>query len=152
VLTGTVDRVEQFGVFVRLGPGQTVWCPTPSLAPAVARIPARVSCRKRDEVLVLAIEEGAARIRLSREKAITHEEQVETQAYLKDVRKTVASHDAGREARPGPQSVTKGSGMARNPGDVLVLMAIAVAGCGFAGVPRMAWAPAGPVRPQVMRG
>jgi len=30
----------------------------------------------------------ARRIRLSREKAITHEEQVETQAYLKDVRKS----------------------------------------------------------------
>jgi hypothetical protein len=40
------------------------------------------------KVLVLAIEEGGRRIRLSREKAITHEEQAETQAYLKDARKS----------------------------------------------------------------
>jgi len=36
------------------------------------------------KVLVLAIEEGGRRIRLSREKALAHEEQAETQAYIKD--------------------------------------------------------------------
>jgi hypothetical protein len=35
------------------------------------------------KVLVLAIE-GGRRIRLSREKALAHEEQAETQAYIKD--------------------------------------------------------------------
>ena len=34
--------------------------------------------------MVLAIEDGGRRIRLSREKALTHEEQAETQAYMKD--------------------------------------------------------------------
>ena len=38
----------------------------------------------RMKVLVLAIEEGGRRIRLSREKALAHEEQAETQAYIKD--------------------------------------------------------------------
>ena len=36
---------------------------------------------------VLAIEEGGRRIRLSREKALAHEEQAETQAYMKDAAK-----------------------------------------------------------------
>ena len=36
------------------------------------------------KVLVLAIVEGGRRIRLSREKALAHEEQAETQAYIKD--------------------------------------------------------------------
>ena len=39
------------------------------------------------KVLVLAIEEGGRRIRLSREKALLHEEQVETQSYIKDAAK-----------------------------------------------------------------
>jgi hypothetical protein len=39
------------------------------------------------KVLVLAIEEGGRRIRLSREKAVVHEEQAETQAYIKDAAK-----------------------------------------------------------------
>jgi ribosomal protein S1 len=39
------------------------------------------------KVLVLAIEDGGRRIRLSREKALAHEEQAETQAYLRDTAK-----------------------------------------------------------------
>ena len=35
-------------------------------------------------MIVLAIEEGGRRIRLSREKALAHEEQAETEAYLRD--------------------------------------------------------------------
>lgn len=38
-------------------------------------------------MLVLAIEEGGRRIRLSREKAFAHEEQAETEAYLRDFTK-----------------------------------------------------------------
>ena len=85
VLMGVVDRVEQFGVFVRLGPGQTGLVPNAELgtqrgADHRKMFPAGSELK----VLVLAIEEGGRRIRLSREKALAHEEQAETQAYLKD--------------------------------------------------------------------
>ena len=85
VLTGVVDRVEQFGVFVRLGPGQTGLVPNAELgtqrgADHRKMFPAGSELK----VLVLAIEEGGRRIRLSREKALAHEEQAETQAYMKD--------------------------------------------------------------------
>ena len=52
------------------------------------------------KVVVLAIEEGGKRIRLSRAKALVHEEQAETQAYL----------------RSTPQ---RGSGFGLTLGDVL---------------------------------
>ena len=88
VLTGTVDRVEPFGVFVRLGPGQTGLVPNAELGTARGADPRReFPAGSEMKVLVLGIEEGGRRIRLSREKAITHEEQAETQAYLKDTRK-----------------------------------------------------------------
>jgi len=85
VLTGTVDRIEPFGVFVRLGPGQTGLVPNAELgtqrgADHRKMFPAGAEMK----VLVLAIEEGGRRIRLSREKALAHEEQAETQAYMKD--------------------------------------------------------------------
>jgi small subunit ribosomal protein S1 len=89
VLTGTVDRVEQFGVFVRLGPGQTGLVPNAELGASRGADPRKAfPAGSEMKVLVLAIEEGGRRIRLSREKAITHEEQAETQAYLKDSRKS----------------------------------------------------------------
>jgi small subunit ribosomal protein S1 len=88
VLTGTVDRVEPFGVFVRLGPGQTGLVPNAELGSARGADPRKAfPAGSEMKVLVLGIEEGGRRIRLSREKAITHEEQAETQAYLKDTRK-----------------------------------------------------------------
>ena len=88
VLTGTVDRVEPFGVFVRLGPGQTGLVPNAELGSARgADLRKAFPAGSEMKVLVLGIEEGGRRIRLSREKAITHEEQAETQAYLKDTRK-----------------------------------------------------------------
>ena len=85
VLTGTVDRVESFGVFVRLGPGQTGLVPNAELgttrgADHRKMFPAGAEMK----VLVLGIEEGGRRIRLSRDKALAHEEQAETQAYIKD--------------------------------------------------------------------
>jgi small subunit ribosomal protein S1 len=89
VMTGTVDRVEQFGVFVRLGPGQTGLVPNAELGASRGTDPRKAfPAGSEMKVLVLAIEEGGRRIRLSREKAITHEEQAETQAYLKDARKS----------------------------------------------------------------
>ena len=85
VLTGTVERVESFGVFVRLGPGQTGLIPNAEL-----NTPRGTDHRKgfpagmEVKVLVLAIEENGRRIRLSHAKALEHEERAESQAYLKD--------------------------------------------------------------------
>ena len=85
VLTGTVERVEPFGVFVRLGPGQTGLIPNAELG-AARGTDARKMFPSGSEVkvIVLAIEEGGRRIRLSREKALAHEEHAETEAYLRD--------------------------------------------------------------------
>jgi small subunit ribosomal protein S1 len=83
VLMGTVERHEPFGVFVRLGPGQTGLVPTAELsinrgADARKAFPAGSEMK----VLVLAIEEGGRRIRLSHTQALAREEQAQTQAYL----------------------------------------------------------------------
>ncbi len=84
VLTGTVERVEPFGVFVRLGPGQIGLIPNAEMGTQ------RGADHRRDfgpgtevKVVVLGIEENGRRIRLSRSKALAQEEQAETQAYLK---------------------------------------------------------------------
>ncbi len=88
VLTGTVERVESFGVFVRLGPGQTGLIPNGEL-----NIQRGVDARRNFpvgsevKVLVLAIEEGGRRIRLSQTQAVAQEEKAETQAYLRDTTK-----------------------------------------------------------------
>jgi small subunit ribosomal protein S1 len=87
VLTGTVERVESFGVFVRLGPGQTGLIPNAELNTARGTdhrkaFPAGMELK----VLVLAIEENGRRIRLSHAKALEHEERAETQQYLKDAK------------------------------------------------------------------
>jgi small subunit ribosomal protein S1 len=88
VLTGTVERVEQFGVFVRLGPGQTGLVPNAELGTTRGVDHRRMfPAGSEMKVLVLAIEEGGRRIRLSREKALAHEEQAETQSYMKDAAK-----------------------------------------------------------------
>ena len=83
VLKGTVERHEPFGVFVRLGPGQTGLVPTGELSMsrgADARKTFPVDSEIK--VLVLAIEEGGRRIRLSHAQALAREEQAETQAYM----------------------------------------------------------------------
>lgn len=84
VMTGTVDRVEPFGVFVRLGPGQVGLIPNAEMGTQ------RGADHRRDfsegtevKVVVLGIEDNGKRIRLSRSKALAQEEQAETQAYLK---------------------------------------------------------------------
>jgi small subunit ribosomal protein S1 len=83
MLTGTVERVEPFGVFVRLGPGQTGLVPNAELGTA------RGSDHRKAfpigselKVLVLDIEEGGRRIRLSHAQALAQEERAESQAYL----------------------------------------------------------------------
>ena len=83
ILTGTVERVESFGLFVRLGPGQTGLIPNAEMG-----TPRGTDHRKEFppgtavKVAVLAVEEAGKRIRLSRAKVSAHEEQAETQAYL----------------------------------------------------------------------
>jgi small subunit ribosomal protein S1 len=88
VLIGTVERVEPFGVFVRLGPGQTGLVPSAELGTTRGADHRKLFPAGSDmKVLVLAIEEGGRRIRLSREQALKAEEQAETQAYIKDTGK-----------------------------------------------------------------
>ena len=84
VLTGTVERVEPYGVFVRLAPGQTGLVPSAELDLPRGADP-RKACPLGSEmkVAVLAIEEGGRRIRLSQAQARAREEQAETQAYLR---------------------------------------------------------------------
>jgi small subunit ribosomal protein S1 len=84
VVMGRVERVEPFGVFVRIGPGQVGLIPNAEMGTQ------RGADHRRDfapgtevRVLVLGIEDGGKRIRLSRSKALAQEEQAETQAYLK---------------------------------------------------------------------
>ncbi len=85
VLVGVVDRIEQYGVFVRLGPGQTGLVPNAELGTQRGADHRKMFPTGTEmKVMVLAIEEGGRRIRLSREKALAHEEQAETQAYMKD--------------------------------------------------------------------
>ena len=84
IVPGTVDRVEPFGVFVRLGPGQVGLIPNAEMGTQ------RGTDHRKDfaegtevKVLVLGIEDNGKRIRLSRSKALAQEERAETQAYLK---------------------------------------------------------------------
>jgi small subunit ribosomal protein S1 len=88
VKTGTVERIEQFGLFVRLGPGQVGLIPNAEMGTP------RGTDHRKDfspgtevKVVVVGIEEGGKRIRLSRSKALAQEEQSETQAYLRGSQK-----------------------------------------------------------------
>jgi ribosomal protein S1 len=73
---------------VRLGPGQTGLVPNAELGTQRGADHRKLFQPGSEmKVLVLGIEEGGRRIRLSREKALVHEEQAETQAYLKDTAK-----------------------------------------------------------------
>src|SRR5436309_2329496 len=87
-VTGTVERLESFGVFVRLGPGQTGLIPIAELAMARgADLRKAFPVGTEIKVLVLAIEEGGRRIRLSHAQALGREERAETQAYLRETTK-----------------------------------------------------------------
>jgi small subunit ribosomal protein S1 len=83
VLTGTVERVEGFGALVRLAPGQTGLVPVAELGAARGTDLRRAFPPGLElKVLVLGIEEGGRRIRLSHTQALAREEQAEAQAYL----------------------------------------------------------------------
>jgi small subunit ribosomal protein S1 len=85
LLTGSIERVEPFGVFVRLGPGQTGLVPNAELPTARGADPRKAFPVGGElKVLVLAIEENGRRIRLSHTKALEQEERAESQGYLRD--------------------------------------------------------------------
>jgi small subunit ribosomal protein S1 len=86
VVVGTVERVESFGVFVRLGPGQVGLVPNGEMGtPKGADHRKEFAPGTEIRVLVLSIEEGGKRIRLSRAQAITRDEVAETRSYIEDV-------------------------------------------------------------------
>ena len=88
VLTGTVERLESFGVFVRLGPGQTGLIPIAELGMARGTdLRKAVPVGTEITVLVLAIEEGGRRIRLSHAQALAREERAESRAFLRETTK-----------------------------------------------------------------
>lgn len=85
VLTGTVERVEAYGAFVRLGPGQTGLCPNAELGTQRGTDYRKAFAPGTElKVVVLDIEEGGRRIRLSHTQALAREEQAEAQAYIQD--------------------------------------------------------------------
>ena len=89
LLVGTVERVESFGVFVRLGPGQTGLVPNAELGTARGADPRKsFPAGSELKVLVLAIEENGRRIRLSHTKALEQEERNESQGYLDATKKS----------------------------------------------------------------
>ena len=85
VVTGTVERVEPFGVFLRLGPGQVGLIPSAEMGTAK-----NTDHRKNFppgteiKVAVISIEDGGKRIRLSRTQAERMEEEAETKGYMQD--------------------------------------------------------------------
>jgi len=82
VLTGTVERIEPFGVFVRLGPGQTGVVPNAELGTRRGADHRKAFPLGSElKVLVLSIEEGGRRIRLSHAQALAHDEHAEAEAY-----------------------------------------------------------------------
>ncbi len=88
VLTGTIERIESFGLFVRLGPGQTGLVPNAELGTTRSADPRKsFPLGSELKVLVLAIEENGRRIRLSHAKALEQEERNESQGYIQDAAK-----------------------------------------------------------------
>jgi len=85
VVTGTVERIEPFGVFLRIGPGQVGLIPNAEMG-----TPRNADHRKdfppgtEVKVTVLSIEDGGKRIRLSRAQALRMEEEAETKGYMQD--------------------------------------------------------------------
>jgi small subunit ribosomal protein S1 len=108
VLTGTVERHESFGVFVRLAPGQTGLVPTGELSMSRGADPRKTFPADSEiKVLVLAIEEGGRRIRLSHAQALAREEQAETQSYMQQSPKRGDGFGLTLGERIKPQSSKK---------------------------------------------
>jgi small subunit ribosomal protein S1 len=92
VVTGTVERIESFGVFVRVGPGQVGLVPNPEMGTPIGTDHRKAFPPGTElKVAVLSIEDGGKRIRLSRAQALRMEEDAETRAYMQEAtRKTTA--------------------------------------------------------------
>jgi small subunit ribosomal protein S1 len=85
VVTGTVERIESFGVFVRVGPGQVGLVPNAEMATPIGTDHRKAFPPGTEfKVAVLSIEDGGKRIRLSRAQALRMEEDAETRAYMQD--------------------------------------------------------------------
>ena len=88
VVTGTVERIEPFGIFLRIGPGQVGLIPNAELG-----TPQHADPRKdfppgtEVKAAVLSIEDGGKRIRLSRAQALRMEEEAETRGYIEGAAK-----------------------------------------------------------------
>jgi small subunit ribosomal protein S1 len=101
ILTGTVERIESFGLFVRLGPGQTGLVPNAEIGPVPSGDLRKVFAPGTEmKVVVLSIEEGGRRIRLSRAQVLAREEHAETQAYLQDSKKGGFGLTLGERFKP----------------------------------------------------
>jgi small subunit ribosomal protein S1 len=88
LLVGKVERIEPFGVFVRLGPGQTGLVPTAELGLARGADPRKsLPAGSELKVVVVSIEENGRRIRLSHTKALEQEERTESQSYIQGDKK-----------------------------------------------------------------
>jgi len=88
VVTGTVERVEPFGVFLRVGPGQVGLIPNAEMGLAKgADLRKEYPAGTEIKVAVLSIEDGGKRIRLSRVQAQRMEEDAETKSYIDTARK-----------------------------------------------------------------
>src|SRR5262245_36551320 len=88
VVTGTIERIESFGVFVRVGPGQVGLVPNAEMATASGTDHRKeFPLGTEVKVAVLSIEDGGKRIRLSRAQALRMEEDAETRAYMQGARK-----------------------------------------------------------------
>jgi len=104
VVVGTVERIEPFGVFLRLGPGQVGLIPNAEMG-----TPRNTDHRKdfppgtEIKVAVLSIEDGGKRIRLSRAQALRMEEDAETKGYMQDAAR-----------RSGGFGMTLGEALLRN--------------------------------------
>ncbi len=88
VVTGTVERIEPFGVFLRVGPGQVGLIPNAEMG-GTKNTDYRKEFPPGTEikVAVLSIEDGGKRIRLSRTQALRMEEEAETKGYMDTARK-----------------------------------------------------------------
>jgi small subunit ribosomal protein S1 len=85
VVTGTVERIESFGVFVRVGPGQVGLVPNAEMATPIGTDHRKAFPPGTElKVAVLSIEDGGKRIRLSRAQALKIEEDAETRAYMQE--------------------------------------------------------------------
>lgn len=85
IVDGVVARVEPFGVFVRLGPGQTGLVPNEELGSESKMDHAKEFPPDTPmKVEILAIEDGGKKIRLSRARAMQRAEREEVDKYRGD--------------------------------------------------------------------